>query len=198
MPNDQSENRLPQTLTHYYRSVSGPFRTLSDLSSDLAAGVINHLSQQEPLPRRLVTSHYLPRRRQIEQTMRNQFAGKRGRPIRDIPHYMVLGTWSHWKKDDGFHSVTIPLSAFAPEIISFTYPDSWVSFAGEMLSGEPLPRFPYHGQVYCLGELESLVQEHGLPGERWRTEEERRMETYIEAQIWDDAAISKFMDDLTR
>ncbi len=108
---------------------------------------------------------------------------------------MILGRWSHWEQEGGFDSVAIPLSAFDPEVISFTYPDSWVSFAGVMLSGESLPRFPYHGQVYRLDELESLVVEHDLPGERWQTEENRRMETYIEAQIWDDAVITDFIGD---
>lgn len=185
---------LPETLTHYYRKVSCPFRTLSDLSADEAAVVVSQQAAKEPIPRRLVTSHYLPRRRAIEEAMRDQFEQKGGRPTRQTPHYMVLGTWSHWEEDDGVGSVTIPLSAFSSDIISFTYPDSWVSFAGEMLSGEPLPGFPYHGQVYRLDELESLAREYGLPGERWRTEEERRMETYIEAQIWDDAVIARFAD----
>lgn len=155
--------------------------------------MIGRLSQQEPLPRRLVTSHYLPRRRQIEQTMLKQLVGQGGRQIRDIPHYVILGTWSHWENDDGFDSVAIPLGAFPSEVISFTYPDSWVSFVGERLSGEPLPRFPYHGRIYRLDELESLVREHGLPGERWRTEEQRRMETYIEAQIWDDLPLREYL-----
>ncbi len=191
----RSEIRLPETLTHYYRKVSRPFRTLSELAAERAADVINELSRKEPLPRRLTTPDYLPRRRQIEQTMRDQFVSKGGRPDRHTPHYMILGTWSHWEQEDGFDSVAIPLSAFDPEVISFTYPDSWVSFAGVMLSGEPLPRFPYHGQVYRLDELEPLVAEHDLPGERWRIEENRRMETYIEAQIWNDAIIGEFIGD---
>lgn len=69
----RTEIPLPETLTHYYRNVSRPFQTLSDLSADQAADLIKHLSQKEPLPQRLITSHYLPRRRQIEQTMRDQF-----------------------------------------------------------------------------------------------------------------------------
>ena len=187
-----SENQLHDTLTHYYRKVSRPFLTLSEHADERAAEIIDELSRKEPLPRRLTTPEYLPRRRQIERTMRDQFVSKGGHPVRHTPHYMILGTWSHWEQEDGFDSVTIPLSAFDPEVISFTYPDSWVSFAGVMLSGDPLPRFPYHGHVYRLDELESLVAAHGLPGERWRTEDDRRMETYIEAQIWDDAVISDF------
>ena len=78
----RSEIRLPDTLTHYYRKVSRPFQTLSDLSAERAAVVTSELTGKEPIPRRLTTPHYLPRRRQIEQTIREHHKqkvfGKRG------------------------------------------------------------------------------------------------------------------------
>jgi len=37
-----------------------------------------------------------------------------------------------------------------------------------------------------------LVEEFGLPGERWRDEPERVFDVYVEAQIWDDAPLALF------
>jgi hypothetical protein len=80
--------------------------------------------------------------------------------------------------------ILIPLSLFRECDLSFTYPDSMVSF---MLAQRPeadyyLPE--YHGKVFTLSEIRSLVEAHGLPGERWGTNLPGHLANYIEAQVW--------------
>jgi hypothetical protein len=99
---------------------------------------------------------------------------------------MILGScpWvNDWYREG--HELRIPLASFRPEIVSFTYGDTF-----------PAMRFrdgrPYRGQVYVLDELPDLIQSHGLPQE-WNRDGSRGPERYIEAQVWDDEPIREFL-----
>jgi len=70
-------------------------------------------------------------------------------------------------------------------VVSFTYPDSMVSF---LLNMEKNPEYflpAYHGQVFTLAEMRAVLETNGLPGYRWGTELPGEMANYIEAQVWD-------------
>jgi hypothetical protein len=77
-------------------------------------------------------------------------------------------------------------------VLSFTFTDSFFAFSRRNLRGIAIPPRAYHGRIYLLGDLFALVEALGLPGERWRHEPERLFDVYIEAQIWDDAALEAF------
>ena len=81
--------------------------------------------------------------------------------------------------------IQVPLSLFSENVVSFTYPDSMVSF---LLNMERNPEYylpEYHGQVFTLAEMYGIVERNGLPGYKWGTELPKEMANYIEAQVWD-------------
>ena len=80
--------------------------------------------------------------------------------------------------------IEVPLTLFEECDVSFTYPDSMVSFllAREKESAYYLPDF--HGKVFTLSEILSIVESSGLPGEKWGTNLPSAMPNYIEAQVW--------------
>ena len=83
-------------LTHYY--VDEPFRTISDLTPSQTEQVLAEIAKRRKLEFRLSKSDYLPRRRRIEQAMRRGFIAKNGKPKREHPHYMILGTFAPWEE----------------------------------------------------------------------------------------------------
>jgi len=81
--------------------------------------------------------------------------------------------------------IQLPLSEFREAAVSFTYPDSMVSF---MLNAQRNPAYflpEYHGKVFTLAEIRSIVETNGLPGYKWGTELPGHWANYIEAQVWD-------------
>ena len=80
--------------------------------------------------------------------------------------------------------IEVPLSLFQECDVSFTYPDSMVSFilADQKETEYYMP--DYHGKVFNLSEICSLVESSGLPGERWGANLPSSMPNYIEAQVW--------------
>jgi hypothetical protein len=182
---------LPEFLTHYYRDQ--PFRSLSHITPEACDIVLANIAQNRSLDFRLTRADYLPRRRHIEQLMRDQFIAKAGRPKLPAPHYAILGTFSPYEDDPEQRSITIPVNAFRSNTLSFTFTDSFFAFSETNLRGIRIPSRPYHRQVFHLEELPALVDEHGLPGDRWRTDESRRFDVYIEAQIWDETPLKPYL-----
>jgi hypothetical protein len=169
---------LPEFLYHYYESACGPFRSLSDLTPEEAAVVQEQIRLEGRRFASRRTPDYLKIRRELETHIRDLFIAKGGRPQRERPHYMILGS-CEWLKSwyvEG-RAVRVPLNAFSPLAVSFTYGDSF-----------PAMRFqdgrPYRGQVYMLNELPSLVAQYGLPQD-WNAEGNFGPERYIEAQVWE-------------
>jgi hypothetical protein len=154
--------------------------------------VLTRLSQKRDLPRRLRSSFYFEKRRDIEQTMFDQFAAKGGRRERRQPHYAILGESEIWAAIEP-RSVSIPVSQIPSHWISFTYTDSWAVYVDRDLRGRPIPRKPAYGAVYRLEELEDLFKRFGWPGERWKTEPEWEHDVYVEAQIWCDEPLRPFL-----
>ena len=81
-------------------------------------------------------------------------------------------------------------------MISFTYPDSMPSLAiaTDTTGREDLYRKPIHGQVFTLEEIIEVIQEYGMPGNKWKTEEHWQYDRFIEAQVWDDWPIWEFVE----
>lgn len=175
-------------LTHYHRPFSRPLLSLSTLSDTQIAEVLDQLGQSEPLPYRLTQPAYLPERRRIEQRMRARFLDKSGRPELHHPHYFVLGEFSLWETD-GSLKVNIPLQSVPPDWVSFTLTDSFFNYRQTNLRGIPIPRRAYHQELFTLAELPLQLAAHDLPTNEWRSDPERRFETYVEAQIWSDEPV---------
>ncbi|MDC9811973.1 MULTISPECIES: hypothetical protein [Rhizobium] len=160
--------------------------------------IIARLSQRRAAgSKRIFGRVYMDYRRQTEAKLKDLFEKTGGKPERSAPHYFVLGR-SNWFANlyPKAGNVQFPLSAFKPETISFTYPDSCVSMRlGPNFGLPPDPPRPYHEKVFRIGELEEIINKYGLPRDdaddsaAYADYHLREFERYIEVQVWTDAPI---------
>ena len=179
-------------LVHLYKRGTEPFRTLSALQEEEAVAIMRSLYMSGSIfwERFEDPVAYLRLRKQIEQNIREAFIAKGGMPRETHPIYMAFGR-SRWMQNDldaltlaTTTEIEVPLALFEECDVSFTYPDSMVSFllANEKESEYYLPDF--HGKVFTLTEVRSIVEAKGLPGEKWGANLPGSMPNYIEAQVW--------------
>jgi hypothetical protein len=187
-------------LIHAYRRGADPFRSLSALSDAEAMEQMKALYVEGSIfwERFQDPAGYLRARRQVEGWLRSAFLAKGGQPKAAYPIYTVLGRskWLQTMLDATTLATTVeievPLALFDEGDVSFTYPDSMVSF---MLAQEKNPAYylpEYHGQVFTLSEIRAIVEARGLPGETWGTELPGYLGNYIEAQVWDHERLLHF------
>jgi hypothetical protein len=55
----------------------------------------------------------------------------------------------------------------------------------------------YHGKLFTLPEILSIVESNGLPGERWGTNLPSYLANYIEAQVWNQEPLLEFKRQLS-
>jgi len=129
---------------------------------------------------------YLRQRRESELWVREEFIKKGGKPISVYPHYFVVeqAIWIEEGYKGDSRVVQIPVSTFDPNCISFTYPDSMISYWLRSQADQVFYHPAYHGQVFRLSEIYKIIDEFGIPGEEWRSEEIRKYDLFIEAQVW--------------
>jgi hypothetical protein len=187
-------------LIHLYKRGTQPFRTLSALREKDAILIMQSLYRagsifwerfEDPVA-------YLRLRKQIEENIRKAFIAKGGKPQAAHPIYMAFGR-TKWMEND-LDAVTrattteieVPLVLLEECDVSFTYPDSMVSFllTNEKESEYYLPDF--HGKVFTLSEIRSIVESSGLPGDGWGTNLPSSMPNYIEAQVWNHKPLLEF------
>lgn len=187
-------------LIHFYRRGTEPFRSLSALSDVDAMRIMNdfYIEGSVIWERFKDPAQYLQARRQIEQWLRREFIAKGGKPQDAYPIYMVWGRtkWLMTAADAATLATTaeiqVPLSLFGEWDVSFTYPDSMVS---TLLADEQNPEYylpDYHGRVFTLSEIRSIVESNGLPGEKWGTHLPDFLANYIEAQVWNRAPLLEY------
>ncbi len=176
-------------LTHYYHQKDKPFQSLSALEKSAAIDIISSLHDREGLVYRRFRQpdQYLQKRKETEAWVKQAFIQKGGKPKTNHPQYFVVNQ-SIWI-EEGFNRqslyVSIPISAFNPEQVSFTFPDSMVSYWLREQSQSTYYHPEYHGQVFLLDEISQIIDEFGIPREEWRAEEDRKYDFFIEAQVWD-------------
>jgi hypothetical protein len=188
-------------LIHYYKKGSEPFQSLSALSEIDAVELMSILYIRGSIfwERFEHPAEYLRRRREIENTMYQEFISKGGDPQLYFPIYMILGRskWGSEIVDESTLETTaeieVPLSIFNKSDISFTYPDSMVSY---MLAKQKDPEFyqpDYHGKVFTLPEIIKIIDANGMPGEEWKTNMPGNLAHYIEAQVWNKKPLLEFI-----
>ena len=173
---------MPDFLTHYYEAENGPFFNLSDLPMTDAEAVLQAIRQKGATFASQRREDYLTVRHGLETLVRDKFCQKGGLPVRQRPHYFVLGAcpWLlTWYRKGG--EVRIPLAEFPAGIISFTYGDTFPAMRYD--DGKP-----YRKQVYTLAEMPGLVEQFGLPQD-WNADGKLGPDRYIEAQVWDDGPL---------
>ena len=165
-------------LYHYYEGCRGPFVNLSDLPLEQAEQILTSIREAGQTFASQRAPDYLAIRRELEERVRRLFEAKGGRPRRARPHYLTVGACP-WLRDWYVQGceLSIPIGAFAPEVISFTYGDTFPAL--RLRDGRP-----YRGQVYTLVELPALIEQYGLPQD-WNPDGQYGPERYIEAQVWE-------------
>jgi hypothetical protein len=184
-------------LTYYYRKGTELFRSLSSLSDEEAMSIMRELCDDTPFGARFKDPvRYMQNRRETERWVRDGFIEKGGKPQESYPIPMVLGS-SKWMvknaPDKDLHAeIQIPLSIFTEFDISFTYPDSmisrWFSLEKPVEYYEP----EYHGKIFTLVEILSIVTEKGMPEDEWEISLPTDLAPYIEAQVWRHEPLADF------
>lgn len=192
-------------LTYYYTRGTPPFRSLSALSPSEAIQVMQDLYVEFEgsilFERFKDPAQYLQQRRQTEQWVREQFITKGGQPQEAYPISMVLGT-SRWIQkhapvmQKAQAEIRIPLSVLKEDEVSFTYPDSMISFWFGKDKPAEYYQPEYHGQVFTLSEILSIVEARGLPEEEWETNLPDTLAPYIEAQVWNHERLVEYVNQL--
>jgi hypothetical protein len=184
-------------LTYYYKRGTEPFRSLSALSDEEAIKIMGELCDDTPFGRRFKDPvQYMRNRKQAEQWVREEFITKGGQPRSIYPIPMVLGEskWmvKHSPTPEAHGEIRISLSVFTEHEVSFTYPDSMLSlwFSKEKPAEYYQPE--YHGKVFTLFEILSIVKSKGLPEEEWKTSLPGDLAPYIEAQVWNHEPLLKY------
>lgn len=177
---------VPSYLTHYFERSKGPFLTLSDLPLDDAARIQQELRHTGVFAGKRDES-YLGVRCYLERLVRDLFVSQGGRPQREVPFTMVLGScrwFSSWYKET--EEIRIPIREFDPETVSFTYGDMFPAM-------RVLDEKPHRGKVYRIYDLQGLVDTFGLPQDV-NPDGKLGPERYIEAQVWSDHPIKQFVE----
>jgi hypothetical protein len=192
-------------LIHFYKIGTEPFQSLSALSDRDATQIMQDFYVEGSVfwSRFKDPREYMQRRRQIEQWLHQEFIAKGGTPQESYPIYMILGRskWLLTAADPATLATTaeiqVPLSLFRECDISFTYPDSMVSvpMAVQKESEYYLP--DYHGKLFTLSEIRSIVESNGLPGEKWGTNLPDSMPNFIEAQVWNQEPLQEYKRQLS-
>ena len=184
-------------LTYYYRKDTEPFRSLSSLTDEEAIKVMKTLADDTPFGLRFKDPvGYLQNRRESERWTREAFIAKGGKPQASFPIPMVLGS-SKWMvnnaPDKKLHGeIQIPLSIFTEADLSFTYPDSMISWWLGLEKPAGIYQPDYHGKVFTLTEIESIIAEKGMPEEEWGKGFPTDLAPYIEAQVWRHGPLADF------
>lgn len=188
-------------LTYYYTRGTPPFRSLSALPPDEAIKIMQdlYIKNEESIlfERFREPQQYLERRRQTEQWVREQFIAKGGRPQEAYPISMVLGN-SRWVEKhapgalDTQSDMRIPLSILNEEEVSFTYPDSMISFWFGMEKPAEFYMPEYHGRIFTLSEIQEIIEAKGLPEDGWAINLPDSMAPYIEAQVWNHVKLIEY------
>jgi hypothetical protein len=183
-------------LTHYYHPDDEPFQTLSCLSEADALQVITSLQQRTGAVYRRFRQpvEYLRQRRETEAWLRAEFIKKGGQPISEYPQYFVVDR-AAWI-EDGYNGqsrmIQMSIADFHPQRVSFTYPDSMISYWLKSQSERVFYHHEYHGRVFGLREISQIIEQFGIPDTEWQTEPNRKYDLFIEAQVWDEIKYPQF------
>ena len=191
-------------LVHVYGIDTEPFRNLSALPDKEALQIMEARYVEGDIfwERFKNPQEYLAHRKQTEAWLRKSFIAKGGEPQAAYPIYMVLGRPKWGEKEMAaamqttIWDIEVPLSILGEGDVSFTYPDSMVSW---MLKQEQNPAHyqpGYHGEVFTRSEIFAIIEQKGLPDEGWETNVPDHLAHYIEAQVWNRAVLLDYKKQL--
>jgi hypothetical protein len=166
-------------LYHYFEKENGPLLNLSSLSIEEAEIIQNKIRGKKEVFAANRPEWYIRRRKELEQTVRNKFIEKGGKPLTLYPQYFVVEKcdWLlSWYKKPVY--IKIPINKMNTNEISFTYGDMFPTFSDKISDGKE-----YRKNVYVFEEMIELIKKYGLP-QKWNRDGSLGPERYIEAQVW--------------
>lgn len=177
-------------LYHYFDRRTGPFKSLTKLSPEKAKEVLETVKAERPASFCAQRNEeYVEKRRRCEAILRKEFAAKGGMMEIESPHYMVLGysPWLYsWYEQPEF--IKIPVEEFDLRTVSFTYGDSMPTFSDRVNDGRE-----YRKKLYTYDEILEVIAKYGMPQD-WNDDGRQGPERYIEAHVWSDRPIEKYME----
>lgn len=176
-------------LYHFFDKRTGPFKSLSSISQEEANDVIKKIKEERPNSLcALRDDDYIEKRRRCEEILKREYSAKGGRIEIESPHYMVVeySPWLYtWYEEPDY--IKIPIEEFDLDTVSFTYGDSMPTFSDRVCDGKE-----YRKKVYTYEEILKIIEKYGLPQD-WNDDGRFGPERYIEAHVWSDAVIKKYI-----
>jgi hypothetical protein len=186
------------SLTHYHPKRLKPFLTLSDLPEDKAIELMSSLYEDSEYGRRFKDPReYITNRKKTEVFVRNRFIQKGRKPTDDYPLYMIVQD-SEWLQKNGplndeGKKIVLPLFIFSVDDVSFTIPDSMVSFWLFHEQKNPLYKKEIHGIAFDKIEIIEYLNTHGLPEFSKDKLHPPELPQYIEVQVWNRKIIYDYL-----
>jgi len=184
-------------LYHYFERGMGPFRALTDLPIEQARQIL--LAQKAAgKPCNPDIDGFLQKRYGRDAQLREAFIRRGGKPERTNPYYMFLGKHRQWESAyDHPECVKIPLSAFDPMTVSFTYGDSFAVLNPALFGPEE-----FWGKVYFADEILALVDRIGMPPHVdydfkrgiYPKGNINNLLKYMEAHVWSDEVVGRWRE----
>jgi hypothetical protein len=181
---------FPDVITHNYASARGIGRNICNLPDAEAERILTDI---QAVAGRQMSANYLKRRRVIEDWLIAERRSKLGKTRLDRPIYFFLGDFADGKDSSRPESLVMPLTAFEAETLTFTYPDSMASLPLATKHEHLSYRKEYHGQVFTLSEIKEVVAKVGMPANRPKNDPTPVYDKFIEAQVWDDRPIKRYL-----
>jgi len=181
---------FPEIITHNYDAARGIGKNICHLSD---AAAERFLDEIRAIGGRRIRPNYLRRRRHVEDWLIAERRKKLGMTPLDRPIYFFLGDFADGKDLSRPHSLVMKLSAFRPDSLTFTYPDSMASLPLGTREEHLACRQAYHGHVFTLSEIKAVMAKFGLRADRLNDDARLAYDKFIEVQVWDDAPIRRFL-----
>ena len=176
-------------LYHFFDKRTGPFRSLTSISPEEAKDMIEKIKKERPDSQCAQRhNHYVEYRHNCEAIQRREFTAKGGVMEKTSPHYMVVefSPWlSTWFEQSEY--IRIPIEEFDLRTVSFTYGDSMPTFSDKCADGKE-----YRKKLYTYEEILKIIDKYGLPQD-WNDDGKHGPERYIEAHIWSDTPITRYI-----
>ena len=179
-------SEVPNLITHNYDPKWGPFHNICTLPAVDAEKMFEKLCRSN----HFIRSNYLQKRMRTEQWLVSAKNEKLGSTPLEHPIYFFLGDYRIWATDGGdpmrSAAVRMPLSRFDIETITFTWGDSTINAPHLKDEREPSASDPSLGHIYKIAEIESIINDRGLPTPTRPV----GLASFVEVQIWDDEPLS--------
>jgi hypothetical protein len=187
-------------LTHYYNPNDLPFQSLSSLCTVEALNIIRKFEYKSAVVYKRFKNpeKYLSDRKEVEGWIREEFIKKGGQPENHYPYYLVLGSSSYIYEGYNKNCSTIEVSLRDLDLnkVSFTYPDSMVSYWLASTKKEEIYFRPeYHGKVFVYKEIVQLLDKIGHSSNILKEDRTRVYDFFIEAQVWYDGPIKRIISE---